>query len=68
MTDKLQVAFDDLPINAGKTTTQRREYWEKSFAVFSMVPLLPYGGSSPLRNLHHPMTLLLPASPLQPFQ
>ena len=30
MTDKLQVAFDDLPINAGKTTTQRREYWEKS--------------------------------------
>lgn len=25
-----QVAFDDLPINAGKTTTQRREYWEKS--------------------------------------
>lgn len=26
----LQVAFDDLPVNAGKTCTQRREYWEKS--------------------------------------
>ena len=26
----LQVAFDDLPINANKTCGQRREYWEKS--------------------------------------
>ncbi len=25
-----QVAFDDLPFNTGKTSGQRREYWEKS--------------------------------------
>lgn len=25
-----QVAFDDLPFNSGKTSGQRREYWEKS--------------------------------------
>ena len=30
MTQKPQVSFEDLPINAGKTATQRREYWEKS--------------------------------------
>lgn len=26
----VQVEFDDLPINCNKTTTQRREYWERS--------------------------------------
>lgn len=26
----MQVAFDDLPVNAGKNCNQRREYWEKS--------------------------------------